>query len=611
MATLRRQFLKAVHHKRSMYDSKWFKQGQRISIVQREVDIDDNSIVRKFVTHYTKPTLHYYFTAEEYQHLYPLPVKFINKDHVIEYEAKPEEIDYHIAVLTGKEDFYKESAGPGQKQRRKELHKSRFVHQTDVNLEDHYIDRYLEKMGDKHVSYIPLQQAFGDIEVDGINWEGVPPEHIAPCPINLLGYFFKPTKTLKQFALRNTVLENPLIAEFETNQDRNVWAILQEVNYKGYVGELKRVKKEELMITLEEYVVQAGLSKINKIDTNAPLYKTLRCTKILIEFFDDELSMLKEFLRQINEVDRPDTLAFWNMKFDVLTIINRFKKLGYDPEVAFTAEDFKPWNIADYYEDTKHTEPSERNDTFTTASYTEWVDQMILYATIRKSFGKKESYSYDAILNEEAKEEKLEIDSIKTLPYTDYFKFVLYHALDVVPMSTLEDVIGDISLAYRLSVLTRTRFSKVMKKTVCLRNFANYFYRNNGFLLSNNHNRLNATYGEAKEQFEGAVVLPPSLVEALGLIVGDSRSRRVFGISIDFDAASLYPSILKALNLDSESLLGKIMKKAGGDISVEITSIITRDPETVGHNLGLPSAFEVIISLNLMNEDEKDVFDAS
>ena len=61
-----------------------------------------------------------------------------------------------------------------------------------------------------------------------------------------------------------------------------------------------------------------------------------------------------------------------------------------------------------------------------------WQDAMLLYANIRKATV-KESYSLDAIANEELGKEKLDYTgyTIKNIPWKKLSKFFLYNVQDV------------------------------------------------------------------------------------------------------------------------------------------------------------------------------------
>ena len=110
----------------------------------------------------------------------------------------------------------------------------------------------------------------------------------------------------------------------------------------------------------------------------------------------------------------------------------------------------------------------------------------------------KDSYALDAILTEELEENKVDLDgeSITRLAYVDYEKFVYYSLKDTFAIFVLDMKIGDTEQLYSIATKTRTRFSKAMTKTTCLRNFANTFYEENGWVLSNNRNVIKKDYND-------------------------------------------------------------------------------------------------------------------
>ena len=173
-----------------------------------------------------------------------------------------------------------------------------------------------------------------------------------------------------------------------------------------------------------------------------------------------------------------------------------------------------------------------------------------------------------------------------------------YGALDVVPMATLEEKLEDVAQAYQLSMVTRTRFHKIMKKTVCLRNLAAVFYRNRGLALSNNHNRNKERTDS--EQFQGAYVADPKLLKPVGALIGGNRSDRVFETVVDFDATSLYPSIILATNIDASGQVGRLALPdpetgAFRDSSHLMTAWASGDYVEVGREwFGMPGTAELL-----------------
>lgn len=595
----RRQLLFGIHHNKAMYDTNWFGKGQCILMVEK-VTLPDGTR-KKRVVKVKDPTIRYQVTKPEFQAEHKLPELSYPYERCDEYESPVEMIDKHVAELTGQMALFNETRGPGSRRRRRVLHDHRFVHGSDVNLIDSYMDRYMETYKDCLDTTSPLEMAFGDIEVDPIDHRGFPDEFDAPCPVSLLTYFHKPTKKLIQYMPRVLSRENPQIAEFEENQEvYRVW-VLCEVNRAALEKPRKGEDGKKLPPLIEPGThwedIASKIGCIEGEEADPEVVAALRCTDVEFHFFDSEIDTILAFLYQINEVDRPDTMAFWNMSFDINTLMNRLRKLGHDPEVEFSPKDFHPWCLADYSVDNFNTEPTEKSDVFTVTSYTAYVDQMLLYAQLRKTSGKKESYGLDYTLQSELGENKLDIEgSIRDLAYRDYATFILYGAIDVVPMAALEEKTDDIALAYQLSMTTRTRFHKIMKKTICLRNLASIFYRDKGLALSNNRNR-NRERTET-EKFRGAFVADPKLMDHTGIMVGGVRSNRIFDDAADFDATSLYPSIMRAGNIDASGQVGRLVLEHESGIDQETSLLMeswaSGDLVEVGRTwLGLPGVAEL------------------
>jgi len=564
---VRRQLINVIHHNRCMWDRDWFGKGHAIQIVER-VWFSDGTSVKRVVTK-EKPIVVYRVT--EGDKALKRPHTFVKAEDCVEYESPYDKIDEHAASLTGQQQFYQETRGPGQRERRRLIHMNHNLHGTDVNLTDHYIGRYMDAYKDMIDRTVGLECGFADVEVDIGDYDGFPDPLLPdgpPAPINLLSYMHRPTRTMTIRVGRYSARPNPQIAEFEAGANANrVW-LLGEVNratfekagliYPQEIAEGDAPPSEKAVEKMRFGArVPTGEEIADMMNTDEAAHKTARCHDVILLFFDDELALLLDFLHQVNEVDKPDALMFWHAEFDFNTITGRLRKLGVDPEVAMCPEEVRPRTGAQYDRDTFNIEPSDDGSTMTVNGGTIWLDQMLVYASLRKQAGKAESYSLDHTIRTELKEHKLEYEgTIREFPYNNFKNFVLYNALDVAPMATLEDKTGDIDLLYRLSLMTRTRITKVMKKTICLRNFAEKFFGDKGLILSNNHNRGNPRTGE---KFRGAFVADPALMRPTGITVGGARSKTVHDDVIDFDASSMYPSIMIAFNVDADGQLGRVV----------------------------------------------------
>lgn len=587
----RHQLIHVIHHNKARYDSNWFGKGQCVLIVEK-VHKEDGTTFKRVIKQ-ENPSIVYHVTKPEHQATHRLAELAYPADKCDQYESPLDQVDRHVAELTGQMAFYNETRGPGANRRRRKLHDNVWLHGSDANVVDSYIDRFMEYYKDSLDTTSPLELAFADIEVDPVDHVGFPDEFDAPVPVNLITYFHAPTKKLTQFVLRHGVLDNPLIAEFEENQDYEKLRILAEVNRKPLV-DAELVDAETPWETVAGLL---GIAEVEGVEASDAAASLARCVDLEFVFCDDELTLIRSFLHLVNEVDRPDIIAWWNMRFDANTLMNRLRKLGCDPEYEFTPKDFRPWALADYSQDTFNTEPTDNGDVFSVTAYTIYLDQMLLYAQLRKASGKKESYGLDFTLRSELGENKFEYEgSIRDLAYRSFSDFVLYGAIDVVPMATLEEKTEDIALAYQLSMTTRTRFHKIMKKTICLRNLAAIFYRERGLILSNNRNRNKERVDTA--QFRGAFVADPKLMGPAGILVGGQPSDRVFDDVVDFDATSLYPSIILATNIDASGQIGRLVipgdDGSEADSSLLVEAWAAGDMFEVGREwLGLPGLAEL------------------
>ena len=235
-----------------------------------------------------------------------------------------------------------------------------------------------------------------------------------------------------------------------------------------------------------------------------------------------------------------------------------------------------------YYSSRKDASIVDRMDEFVCLDGIQYFDQMLLYANIRKATI-KESYSLDAIANEELGSEKLDYRgySLKDLPWKNFELFLKYNIFDVVLLNALEDKNLDLDMVQKLCEVTNTRKHKVFKKTVSLKNFVCKFAEMQGYVMNNNKN---AQYGNDSDYFKEAYLNVKEVVESddayrqafekkenFGAYVGnpmqnahegikdisDKPSMFVYENVFDEDFSSLYPSIIRAYNLDKNCQVGK------------------------------------------------------
>lgn len=501
---------------------------------------------------------------------------FIEKEKVDKVMVYSDMLFREIALRTDSLGYYDKYSS--NQSALKNLYKHSFIYSADMDISDYYIKKFNEEF-DPDINY-KLHKCFFDIEVDLMpngfmdrGYSGFPDESVAPCPINIITLIDGKTLDGYIFICKNKL--NSQLLEYENQLEENI----------------EELKNE---ISSEEGIF---MNKINTI------------------FYDAEELMIEGFFKKVHEID-PDYLCAWNEGFDVLTLQNRLLKLyksrkdlrelGIKPydKMVQTISDPKYMVVKDqfgndiyltpkaYYKQNKEKTIVDRMDEFTSLDGIIYMDQMLLFANVRK--GKmRESYSLDSIANEVLGKEKLDYEgyTIKNLAWLNFKKFVKYNFKDTLLLYMLEEENLDIDLIQRISTITNTRVYKAFKKTICLKNFVSKFAEMQGFIMNNNKNSAygddaarflfeneymystdangnsrqkivegDQTYAQAftKRDNYGAYVGDPNLNDYCGVIsTGGKRSMFLFENVFDEDFSSLYPSIIRAYNLDKNTQVGK------------------------------------------------------
>jgi len=527
-------------------------EGNRFDVIMKV--LKDEETGEKIVETIPDPDFTYYVTDDDY--VLDEQVNYIEKEKVREITCSSSNIVKSVAYETGNEDFFWKCIKSKKFSAAKAVFLDPNVHGSDIDLEDYYIG--------KHYSKYPVEQSkneftkgFFDIEVDSMKILGFPNPADAECPVNAISFFNDSNMTLYGLFLRNS--ENPLIEEFETNR------------LKDFKKRMKQKYKDK------------GLDiKLKLIWYNE----------------EDELSLIADFFHLINLL-KPDFASGWNIfGFDIEYLINRIAQLGATPNDIICAEDI-PYKYCYLSKDTKNQDPADKGDYFSVSSYTNYLDQMLLFANLRKGAGKRESYSLDAIAFEELGENKLEFKNpdttTKNSAWMDYEEFIEYNLHDTMLLHMIEARNKDFNMIYAVAAKTETRIQKALKKTVCLKNLARRFYFDRGYIMSNNHNTNYGGLNETvKESFRGAFVANPLLNKPLGLVINGSKSKYIFENVIDFDLTSLYPSIILAFNVDATTQIGRI-ESDEFDSPKLVDDIVTRNYINIGKDyFDLPNVTDML-----------------
>lgn len=192
---------------------------------------------------------------------------------------------------------------------------------------------------------------------------------------------------------------------------------------------------------------------------------------------------------------------------------------------------------------------------------------------VRKGQGEARSYALNAVARKEVGDEKLDYTedaNIKTLPYVNFKKFVMYNIKDVLLQMGIERKTSDVDNIYQRAYSNATSYSKIFKQTVFLKSRAYVEFYKQGLIIGNNINVEYGVYDDVKkneeedEKFDGALVADPVLNDFTGIRLFGTKNKYIFDNVIDEDFSSMYPYIIISFNIAPNTMIGKLI--IGGDI---------------------------------------------
>jgi len=514
---------------------------------------------KKYCKIVEKPVVEYYITKPQYWD--GKLRNYIEKEKVVPIRCFYKDIYKSIISTLNDQNlrnYFSESLQSGINigQRLRRIHLDYRLHSSDINIQDYYTAKFLKKNPYDENNY-GLTKAVFDIEVDIENIQGFPYPEEAEAPVNII-----------------TLIDMDNLKSY---------TLCLQYNFDTYVDTMNHIEETKAEIRERYKEILKGKEM-----------------EFIIEEFPDELDLIKRFYYLINEVIRPDFVLAWNGHgFDNPYLMNRIIRLGAVPEDIMCPKDF-PYKKVSYRKDFRNQDPAENGSEITIAGYSIWLDAMNVYANLRKSMGKEESYSLDYIGEKEVglKKDNHDDESFKTFYKNNYKKFMLYNIQDTMMMAMMEWKNRDVDAINSVAMLTQTRVEKAMKKTICLRNLASKFYEGQGAVISNNRAQL---HEHPDGKIKGAFVANPNLVGNIGMKILNALSKFMFENCIDFDLSSLYPSIILALNISPETCYGKICIEDNDDIDVGgdfVADYASRDYVNFANKwLGVASLDEMIKEL--------------
>ena len=498
----------------------------------------DNNTGQKFHETIYEPTYTYYLLKPEYQDP-GFNMHFIEREKVIPITCPYSQLTRSIAEKTGNLDIYNRNMKSGDYK----LNRAFFAHPRIFSADMPILNFIRSEFAETYQNPIcDIDMFFFDTEADAMK-SSTDNIIIGECPTIMVSGFYTKNKTMYSYILRM-----PNIPECKTLEDY----LNTKAGYRYYKEEFTKLIKKNL--GSDEKIKQYGLDNI----------------KLEVKFFDTEAEMIIAFFNLLRMLS-PDFALAYNMAYDIPQLLARAQVLGLNVPAVVCDREFEN-KFCSYYVDQRNADnPEERCDFADIASYTAFIDQMILYASRRKGQSAIQSYSLDSVGEAECGVHKLDYHHITTniakFPYLNYPLFWLYNLIDVIDQVCIEAQTGDMKYMFNNAIEMNTPYQKIWRQTVYLATKGADFYKNHeGVILGENVNK----FGEPPtEKFPGAFVADPNLISNKNKMLANGKYINKFNNTNDFDYKRLYPSLLQEFNMAPHTQVGKI----------EPTEIGYKDPD--------------------------------
>ena len=287
------------------------------------------------------------------------------------------------------------------------------------------------------------------------------------------------------------------------------------------------------------------------VDHKNQLTETKQDNKWIIPC-DSEETLMNRFLDTWQEID-PTIISGWNSEyFDVPYIYYRIKKVLGEP----SANRLSPLGIVNVRE-------YKGEETLSIAGINH-LDYMLLH---KKFITKQEpSYRLESIGEKYVKLGKVEYEgSLDRLFENDINKFIDYNIRDVEIIDELEKKLKFIELTVNICHLCHTTYENIYYSTA-LNDAAILTYLKRKKIVSpNKPTTINPALKGRKENYAGGYLKDP--------IPG------LYEWVIDLDFTSLYPSIIRSLNIGIETYIGRIVNDGTYDNQKSLRELKEMNPD--------------------------------
>ena len=265
-----------------------------------------------------------------------------------------------------------------------------------------------------------------------------------------------------------------------------------------------------------------------------------------------ERELILKFLDKWEEID-PTIVVGWNSEyfdmpylyFRLGNVVHEEDRLRLSPIRKIQVQDYNPAILSVRLGGINH------------------LDYMLLH---KKYITKEEpSYKLGDIGEKYVKLGKVEYEgNLNTLFKTDKQKFIEYNLRDVEIVEKLEEKLKFIYLTIMISHICNTPYDQIYYNTVLGEGAILKYLRGSKIISPNKPTTHNPSRKNREETYAGGYLLDP--------VPG------LYYDCIDLDYTSLYPSIIKSLNLGIETLVGRIEVNSTYEQNYSLEKLEQRDP---------------------------------
>lgn len=243
---------------------------------------------------------------------------------------------------------------------------------------------------------------------------------------------------------------------------------------------------------------------------------------VVIKRFTDESEMLLAFTKYLKVAHVSIITDYNGDYFDIPYIVNRMSRLGLKYKLLSPIQ-----------------EVEIKENGFVSIAGISHLDFLTLYK--KYCINDRSSYKLDAIANIELGIGKVQHSGLDNLYEYNIDKFIEYNVRDIELVRKLEDKLRYIQIAIYLAHKVHIPYEWIFSQSKIIEGGFFTFFKKNGLVSINKPERVE----QSEEKIEGAYVKDPH--------------PGIYKKVMDLDFTSLYPNIIRTLNVSPEKKVGKIM----------------------------------------------------